>query len=267
MHGGVATQVAAADEGLAAARTPELLAVRVDAHVDLQGAGLSKAFAAVDAAVALLAGVDALVSLQVARVGEALPAQRAHERLLARVDPHVGVQVLQGGQSFATAVADEHSRSGVTPTLTSGPGHVILTPPPVTSDGSILPVRGVFPCRNAQRPLPVVPLLSCRLLKWAAAATRVCGSAQTRVHKAARILTQRILGSDCATLDRRLRVLARPGCGGHVPTHPPRSDITNARYFLFDQWGRGFRLRHQSINDTPKFFWRFKKENINIYTF
>lgn len=188
VHGGVAAQVAAGDEGLAAARTPELFAVRVDTHVDLQGAGLSKAFAAVDAAVALLASVDALVSLQVARVGEALPAQHAHKRLLACVDPHVGVQVLQGGQSFATAVADEHSRSGVTPTVTSGPGHVILTPPPVTSDGSSLSVRGVFPDGNTRltcgqrRPLPVVPPLSCRLLKRVAAATTVCGNAQTRVH-------------------------------------------------------------------------------------
>ncbi len=37
VHGDVAAQVAAGDEGFAAVRTPELLAVRVDRHVDLQG--------------------------------------------------------------------------------------------------------------------------------------------------------------------------------------------------------------------------------------
>lgn len=37
MHSDMAAQVAAGDEGFAAERAPELFAVRVDGHVDLQG--------------------------------------------------------------------------------------------------------------------------------------------------------------------------------------------------------------------------------------
>lgn len=37
VHGGVAPQVAAGDEGLAAVRTLELFAVGVDGHVDFEG--------------------------------------------------------------------------------------------------------------------------------------------------------------------------------------------------------------------------------------
>lgn len=145
VHGGVAAQVAARDEGLAAGGTPELFTVGVDAHVDLEGARLSEAFATVDAAVALLARVDALVAFQVAGVGEAFPTQRADERLLARVDPHVGVEVLQGGQSFTAAVA--HKRSGA-PTGTRTPAGGVLVPPALPPGGRVGPVCCRLPHRK-----------------------------------------------------------------------------------------------------------------------
>lgn len=121
VHGNVAAEVAAGDEGLPAGGAAELLAVGVDAHVDLEGARLGEAFAAVDTAVALLARVDAVVALQVAGVREALPTQAARKRTLARVHAHVGVQVLQGGQSLTAAGADERSLAGAPPLAAGAP--------------------------------------------------------------------------------------------------------------------------------------------------
>lgn len=156
MYHDVAPQVAPGDEGLPAERTPELFAVCVDRHVDLQGPRLGEAFPAVDAAVTLLSRVDALVALQVAGIGEAFAAERADERLLARVDPHVGLQVLQAGQSLAAVGAHERP-----------PPAAVLTAPPVPPDE--LSLCQLFPgwalrlvCR-LRRPL-LAALESCRLL-------------------------------------------------------------------------------------------------------
>lgn len=148
MHGDVAAQVAAGDEGFAAVRTPELFAVRVDRHVDLQGSRLGEAFPAVHAAVAFLSGVDALVAFQVAGVREAFAAERADERLLTCVDPHVGLQVLQAGQSFTAAVTDKRLPPAVLAAVTGGPGDTILRSPPVPSDESVLSRCHLFPRRK-----------------------------------------------------------------------------------------------------------------------
>lgn len=151
MRGDVSSQVAAGDEGFAAVRTPELFAVGVDAHVDLQRPRLGEAFPAVDAAVALLSGVDTLVAFQVAGVGEAFAAERADERLLPRVDSHVRLQVLQAGQSFTAEVTDKRLPTAVIPAVTPRrPVDAVLISPPVPSDESVLSLRHVFPHRKLQ---------------------------------------------------------------------------------------------------------------------
>lgn len=148
VHGGVAAQVAARDEGLAAGAAPELFAVCVDAHVDFEGPRLSEAFATVDAAVALLPRVDALVAFQVAGIREAFATQSTDERLLARVDPHVGVEVLQGRQSFPAAVTHKRSGTAHSPTGTRNPAGAVRMPPALPSVESVQPLCCRFPHRK-----------------------------------------------------------------------------------------------------------------------
>lgn len=192
VDGGVAAQVAAGDEGLPAGAAAELFAVRVDAHVDLEGARLGEAFAAVDAAVALLARVDALVAFQVAGIGEALPTQRTRERLLARVHPHVGVQVLQGGQRFPAAGADKRPPAGATPPAAGA----ILLPPALPPLERVQPFCRSFPRRKGQR-RPLLLLLCYRLVGGEAAAPRVRGHAHSggQCKRVAQILRHRVLGA------------------------------------------------------------------------
>lgn len=169
VHGDVAAQVAAGDEGLATVQTPELLAVGVDGHVDLQGSGLGEAFPAVDAAVAFLSRVDALVAFQVAGVREAFSTERTDERLLTCVDPHVGLQVLEARQSFTAAATDERLPAADVPAVTGRPADSVLMSPPVPSDESAVSLRQLFPHRKPwlvcrwRRPLLAV-LETCRLL-------------------------------------------------------------------------------------------------------
>lgn len=148
VRGGVATQVAARDVGLAAGAAPELFAVRVDAHVGLEGPGLSEAFATVDAAVALLARVHALVAFQVAGIREAFATPGADERLLARVDPHVGVEVLEGRQSFTAAVTHKRAGTAHSPTGIRNPAGAVRAPPALPSVERVQPLCCRFPHRK-----------------------------------------------------------------------------------------------------------------------
>lgn len=152
----MAPQVSRGRERLAAERAAELPAVSVDAHVDLQRAGLREAFPAVDAAEALLARVDALVAFEVAGVGEAFAAERADERLLARVDPHVGLQVLEAGQSLPAAAADERPPPG------GVPANPVLETPLVPPDERALSSRGssrqaLFAAAESEAAARIVP--------------------------------------------------------------------------------------------------------------
>lgn len=247
MRGHVAPQVRPGDEGLAAVRAAQLLAVRVHRHVHLQRARLGEALPAVEAAVALLARVHALVALQVAGVGEALGAQRAHEGLLARVDPDVGLQVLQARQRLAAEAAAER------------PVAVVLRPP------AGAPGEGE---ESLRRLLPGEPrLLRGRRRLPAPDAEREADAhrvARVRRVGAAGVLAQRILGSE-----RRRRRLVhqavvaagfRPvdALGGGAADFPARPEHRRAaaRYFLFGGRGRGFCLRQLVVNDAAKLFWR-----------
>lgn len=225
MGGGVAPQVPPRREGLAAERAAELPAVSVDAHVDLQRAGLGEALPAVDAAEALLSRVDALVALQVAGVGEAFPAERADERLLARVDPHVGLQVLEAGQSLPAAAADERLPPG------GVPADPVLETPPVPADERALSSRG------SSR---VTPLAAAE--SEAAARVVPCG-VQSRGAGG-------LLGDVLEVEQQSVSSLAAQGVlggGGADPTA-----VLVPRRFLFDLRGRRVHLRRLSLSNTTK---------------
>lgn len=276
VHGEVSPQVAAWYKRLAAVRTPELFAVRVDCHVDLQGSWLGEAFATVDAAVAFLSGVNALVAFQVAGVGEALAAQRADERLLACVDPHVGLQVLQAGQGFTAAVTDKRLATSVVSAVVGNSVRPSLVPPPVPSRENILSLRRPFPhwrlglVGSQRRPLLAVcercgllVLCCCRQIHLAdregeAVAAWISRNTHTIVQRvgAAGIFTQETLVSAGPALQRGLvhqtvvtagfwplaggqSFLHRRG-GGAAHPGPRRAVVFVCFGFLFGQRGWSF---------------------------
>lgn len=293
VYGDVSAQVAAWYKRLAAVRTPELFAVCVDRHVDLQGSWLGEALAAVDAAIAFLSGVDALVAFQVAGVREALAAQRADKRLLTCVDPHVGLQVLQAGQGFAAAVTNKRLATGGVSAVVGSSVHSILMPPPIPSCESILSFCHLFPHWRLRlicsygRPLLVV-CERCRLLvlcyrqthltdsEREAAAARISRNAPTVVQHvgAAGIVTQRTLASATATLQLWLEhqtvvtagfwplagvrgFLHRHGGGADHTAHPgTRQGAVFICSFLFGQQVWNFCLCGLCFINVTKTFWR-----------
>lgn len=128
---------------------------------------------------------------------------------------HVRLQVLQAGQSFTAEVTDKRLPTAVIPAVTPRrPVDAVLISPPVPSDESVLSLRHVFPhgklqlVRGKRRHLLAV-LITCRLLPLCCRRSHLAdgerGACAGVQHvRAAGVLTQRILGTEGAMLERRL---------------------------------------------------------------